>query len=151
FIERYAKKKTRPKSWAQAEHVFSKIVLPAWRGRVIHDIQRRDIRQLVESVAERHPIMANRALAHLSRFFSWLCEQDVIAASPCVGVKPPSKETARDRVLSDDEIKTLWAACETIGGAAGPAIKLLLLTGQRCGEVVGLRRSEISGDVWTLK
>src|SRR5262249_44821196 len=57
---------------------------------------------------------------------------------------------ARDRVLSDDEIVKLWAACETIGGTAGPAIKLLLLTGQRCGEVVGLRRSEINGDVWTL-
>jgi integrase len=150
FIEQYAKRKTRRNSWRQTEHVFHKIVLPAWRGRIIHDIERRDIRELVENVAVDRPVLANRTLAHLSKFFNWLCERDVIKASPCAGVKPPAKEQARDRVLSDNEIKALWHACEGIGGAAGPAVKLMLLTGQRCGEVVGMKRSEISGDVWTL-
>ena len=150
FIERYAKKKTRENSWKQTEHVFNGIVLPAWPGRTVHDIQRRDIRELVEHVAENRPVMANRTLAHLSRFFSWLCENDIITSSPCVGVKPPAKEHARERILSDDEIKTLWRACDTIGGAAGPAIKLMLLTGQRRGEIIGMRRSEINGNVWTL-
>jgi integrase len=150
FIERYAKQKTRPTSWRQTEHVFHGLVLPAWRGRPVHEIERRDIRELVESIAVDRPIMANRALAHLSKFFNWLCERDIIAASPCAGVRPPSKEHARERILSDDEIKALWHACDAIAGPAGPAIKLMLLTGQRCGEVVGMRRSEISGDVWTL-
>jgi integrase len=150
FIEKYAKRKTRKNSWRQAEHVFNNIVLPAWRGRVVHDIARRDIRELVENVAVDRPIMANRALGHISKFFSWLCEQDIIAASPCMGIKPPAKENARDRVLSDAEIKAFWHACDGIGGAAGPALRLMLLTGQRCGEVVGMKRSEISGDVWTL-
>src|SRR5262249_53676823 len=110
------------------------------------------IRELVEGVAEDRPVMANRALAHLSKFFNWLCERDIIPASPCAGVKPPHKETARDRVLTDDEIKRLWAACDAIEEhePAGTAVKLMLLTGQRCGEVTGLCRSEISGDVWTL-
>jgi integrase len=150
FIEKYAKRKTRKSSWRQTVHVFENIVLPAWRGRVVHDIARRDIRELVENVAVDRPVMANRALAHVSKFFNWLCEQDIIAASPSVGVKPPASETARDRVLSDAEIKALWRACEGVGGAAGPAVKLMLLTGQRCGEVVGMKRSEINGDVWTL-
>src|SRR6266436_6298791 len=61
FIEQYAKRKTRPKSWQQTEHVFHNIVLPAWRGRTVHDIERRDIRELVEAVAEDRPVMANRA------------------------------------------------------------------------------------------
>jgi integrase len=125
-------------------------VLPAWRGRIIHDIERRHIRELVENVAVDRPVLANRTLAHLSKFFNWLCERDVIKASPCAGVKPPAKEQARDRVLDDAEVKALWRACDGIGGAAGSAVKLMLLTGQRCGEVVGMRRSEISGDVWTL-
>jgi integrase len=150
FIERYAKRKTRHNSWRQTVHVFDDIVLPAWHGRTVHDIQRRDIRELVEGVAEDRPVMANRCLAHLSRFFNWLCEQDIIAASPCASVKPPSKEHARERILSDDEIKALWRACDTIKGPAGPAVKLLLLTGQRRGEILGMKRSEISGDVWTL-
>jgi integrase len=150
FIERHAKKKTRENSWRQAAHVFDNIVLPVWRGRIIHDIKRRDIIELVEGVADDRPIMANRTHAHLSKFFNWLCERDVIAASPCAGVKPPSAEQARERSLSDDEIKSLWLACDAIGGPAGPCIKLMLLTGQRHGEVVGMRRSEISGDVWVL-
>jgi integrase len=150
FIEQHAKRKTRKNSWRQTEHVFDNIVLPAWRGRVVHDIARRDIRELVENVAVDRPIMANRALGHISKFFNWLLERDIIAASPCAGIKPPAKENARDRMLSDVEIKALWHACDGIGGAAGPAVKLMLLTGQRCGEVVGMKRSEISGDVWTL-
>jgi integrase len=151
FIEEYAKRKTRPNSWRQAEHVFYKIALPAWQGRTIHDIQRRDIRDLVEKVAVDRPIMANRALGHLSKFFNWLCEREILTTgSPCAGVKPPSKEHARERILSDDEIRALWHACGAIGAPAGPAVKLMLLTGQRCGEVVGMRRSEVSGDVWTL-
>jgi integrase len=150
FLNQYARRKTRKNSWRQAEHVFHNIVLPAWRGRTVHDIQRRDIRELVEKVAVDRPIMANRALGHLSKFFNWLCEQDIIAASPCAGVKPPSKEHARERMLSDDEIRALWHACDVIGAPAGPAVKLMLLTGQRCGEVVGMSRGEIFGDVWTL-
>jgi integrase len=150
FIERHAKKKTRENTWRQTVHVFDDIVLPAWRGRVIHDIKRRDIIELIESVAEDRPIMANRVHAHLSKFFNWLCERDVIAASPCAGVKRPSAETARDRILSDAELKALWLACGDIGDPAGACIKILLLTGQRRSEVAGMRRGEINGDVWTL-
>jgi integrase len=150
FIERHAKKHTRPRSWQQCEHVFHNIVLPVWSGRIVHDIKRRDIIEVVEGVAEDRPVMANRTLGHLSKFFNWLCERDVIPASPCAGVKPPAKETPRERILTDGEIKALWTACGAIGGRVGPCVKLLLLTGQRCGEVVGMRRSEISGDVWSL-
>jgi integrase len=150
FIERHAKKKTRENSWRQAVHVFNDIVLPAWRGRVVHDIRRRDIIELIESVAEDRPIMANRVHAHVSKFFNWLCERDVIAASPCAGVKRPSAENARDRILSDDELKALWLACGDIGDPAGACIKVLLLTGQRRSEVAGMCRGEINGDVWTL-
>src|SRR5262249_38304770 len=150
FIEQHAKKHTRPASQKQALHVLNDLVPSSWKGRTVHEIERRHIRELVQEIAEDRPVMANRALAHLSKFFNWLCEQDILKASPCAGVKQPAKEQARDRVLSDDEIRALWNACEEIGYPAGPAIKLLLLTGQRRGEVFDMRRGEINGDVWTL-
>ena len=150
FIEQHARKHTRRNTARQAEHVFHNIVLPKWSGRSIHDIQRKDVRELIESVAEARPIMANRSLGHLSKFFNWLCERDVIVASPCAGVKPPAKERARDRVLDDDEIERLWHACDAVGGRVGACVKLLLLTGQRLGEVGGMRRSEITADLWSL-
>jgi len=150
FIEQYAKKKTRKNSWRQTEHVFHDIVLPAWPGRTVHDIARRDIRELVERVAEDRPVMANRTLAVLSKFFNWLCQRDVIPASPCVGVARPAEEHARERVLDDAEIHRLWLACEAIGGAAGSCIKLLLLTGQRRGEIAHLKWDEVKGNLLEL-
>jgi integrase len=150
FIERYAKKQTRTSSWHMTQRIFDRIVLPAWRGRVIHDVKRREVIELVEGVAETTPILANRVHAALSKFFNWLASRDIIVASPVAGVARPSKEIARDRILTDDEIKSLWKACDTLGGPPGECVKMLLLTGQRRGEVAGIRRSEVEGDLWTL-
>lgn len=147
FIERHVRKNTRPNSARQTVGIFSRIVLPAWKGKVIHDVKRRDVIDLLEAVAEDRPIMANRAHAILSKFFKWLAARDVIAASPVAGVARPAKERPRDRILSDEEVKALWTACDDHDGAF---IKLLLLTGQRRGEVAGMRWDEIDGDVWTL-
>jgi integrase len=149
FIERHANKK-RPHTRRQVVHVLDNLVLPTWRGRTVHDITRRDVIDLIERLAEDRPIAANRALAWLSKFFNWLTERDVIAASPVHGVKRPSEERKRDRVLSDGEIIALWHACENIGGPEGGCVKLLLLTGQRRSEIAGMRRSEIDADVWRL-
>ena len=67
-------------------------------------------------------------------------------------VDAPSKERARDRVLSDDELRWLWRACEKIDWPFGPLVKLLLLTGQRRDEVATLQWSELDlgQRTWTL-
>jgi integrase len=146
----YQEKRLRPQSVRQLQHIFNNIVCPAWQGRTVHDIKRRDIIELVEAVAVDRPIMANRAQQGLSRFFNWLCERDILESSPCAGVKPPSKENARTRVLSDQELVALWSACDSIDEPARSCVRMLMLTGQRRGEVAGMRRSEIDGDVWHL-
>lgn len=150
FIELHARRKTRARTLAQYESVLRRLILPAWRSRTVHEIKRRDVIEILEQIALDRPIMANRTLGVISKFFNWLCERDRIVASPCAGVRRPSEEHARDRILSDDEIKRLWISCDAIGGPAGTCIKTLLLTGQRRSEVAGMRRSEIAGDVWTL-
>jgi integrase len=149
FIERHGKK-LRPATRRQVERILHNEVLPVWRGRSVHDIRRRDIIALVEGIAEDRPIAANRALAWLHRFFTWLCERDAIEANPCAGVKHPSEEVPRDRILTDDEIATLWTICAGSGDPMAVVVMMLLLTGQRRNEVAGMRWSEITGDVWTL-
>ena len=67
-----------------------------------------------------------------------------------MGVKPVAKEVSRDRVLGDDEIRLFWQACEDLGQPWGPLGKVLLLTGQRLGEAVGMTDSEITGQTWHL-
>jgi integrase len=150
FIEQYARRHTGKSYSRQTEGMFRRIILPAWTGRPVHDITRRDVIELLEMVAADRPIMANRTKAVLSKFFGWLAGRDVIPASPCVGVAQPSKERPRDRVLSDDESRRLWLACEALSDPAKAFIRLLILTGQRRGEIAGLRRDEVDGDSLAL-
>ena len=153
FMERYAKKQTRELSWKETQRIFKTIIKPEWKNRVVHDITRRDIIDLLDGIVDRGtPIMANRTLAVVRKWFGWLASRDIISASPCVGVAPPSTENQRDRVLSDTEIKLFWKACDTVGWPYGPLAKLLLLTGQRRDEVGGMKWSEIDLDakLWVL-
>jgi integrase len=94
--------------------------------------------------------MANRTQAVLSKFFKWLISRDVVEASPCIGVEQRGREKQRDRVLSIDEIKKLWKACDEIGGSAGACVQMMLLLAQRRNEISGMRRSEIVDGVWTI-
>lgn len=97
---------------------------------------------LVEAIAVDRPVMANRTLGALSKFFSWLVARDVITASPAHGVEMPGVEKARDRVLDEDEGATLWHACAD-EGVAGDAVRIMLLTGARRTEVSAMRWAEI--------
>ena len=62
------------------------------------------------------PIAANRVLAATRKLFNWLLARDVIATSPCAGVKPPTDERSRDRVLDDKELR---AVCSLRRRSAG--------------------------------
>ena len=65
-------------------------------------------------------------------------------------MKMPAKEESRDRFLHDGEIRFFWSASETLGAPYKQALRLLLLTGQRHSEVVGMRDVEIEGNLWSL-
>src|SRR5262249_42459914 len=99
------------------------------------------------------PIVANRVLSAVRKMCNWALERDMLSVSPCAGVKPPSKERKRDRVLKDHpELHDVWVAADQLGFPFGPLTKLLILTAQRRDEVRGMRWSEINatGDLWTL-
>jgi integrase len=166
FIEQYAKENTRQSTWQETARVLGlksdendpdalietkSGLLASWKGRRIHEIAKRDILSVLGEKRST-PIMANRTLAAMRRLFNWCVENDIITASPCVGVKPPGAEHQRDRVLSDKELQLLWAACETEGPPFGPLVKLLILTGQRRGEVGKMRWPEVdlAQRMWTL-
>ena len=101
------------------------------------------VRLLDAIVAAGAEIGANRTLAYLRALFNWAVKRGRLPSSPVLGVDAPSKERTRDRVLSDDELRWLWRACEKIDWPFGPFVKLLLLTGQRRDEVATLRWSEL--------
>lgn len=139
------------KSHKQVRDFLDRFVLEPWGDREIQAIKKRDVIELIDEIADSgRGITANRVLAHLRKFLNWCVERDIIALNPASGVKPPVHENGRDRVLSDDEIRLFWKACEGVGYPFGPIGKLLLLTGQRRGEVSEMTDSEIGGNEWNL-
>lgn len=122
-----------------------------WGERDVQAITKRDVIELIDEIAESGRVtMANRVRAHLSKFFSWLADRDIIDASPVLGVKPVAKERTRDRVLNDNEVRLFWQACEEMGQPWGAFGQLLLLTGQRRSEVAGMTDDEVGEEVWRL-
>jgi integrase len=151
FLELHARRKNRTATAWAAERIFNRLVLPAWRGRSIHDIKRRDVIDLVESIAADRPYLANRTVAVLSKLFNWLMARDVLAASPVAGVERPHKEKARTHTLTDPELRALWLACED-GDPFTQAIKLMVLSGTRRNEAAHLKYVEIDEPrrLWVL-
>ena len=151
FIRLHAKRHTKEYSARQAERFLNYEVVSKWRGRAVQSVTRRDIIQLLDAIVERgSPISANRTLSHLSKFFSWCVGRDIIETSPCIGIARPSPEKARERVLTDDELKLVWFASDKVDGPFGALVKMLILTLQRRGEVAGMARRELEGDIWTI-
>ncbi len=150
LFEDYRRRKLKLlKAGDQPARMIERLMLPTWGDRRVQAISRRDAIELIEGVAERTPVTANRLKAYGAAFFAWLVARDVLGTNPFEGVKA-TRETSRERVLSDDEVRLLWKATERVGYPFGPLARILLLTGQRLGEVAGLCWAELDGDVWRL-
>jgi integrase len=148
FLERHAKRHYRPRPLKEAERLLRLYVLGKWRGRKASEISRADVRAMLDGIAA--PIAANRVHSITRKLFNWAVENDWIAVSPVLGIRAPHPETSRDRVLSDIELCSVWRAADKIGYPLGSIIQLLILTGQRRGEVGGMMWSELDGELWTL-
>jgi integrase len=153
FLERHVRRANRPRTAHENERMLRQHVLPYWRGRLIRDITRRDILDILDRIIDSGaPIAANRVLAIVRKMFAWCVSRDILTISPCAGVKPPAIEKARDRVLSDDELRLIWQAAERVGHPYGPLVKMLTLTGQRRDEVARMTWDEvdIENRLWRL-
>jgi integrase len=106
-------------------------------------VSRSEVKLLLRSIVETHRTTSNRVLELVRVAYAWAMDEDppLLEVSPCAGLKK-LREKARERVLSDDEIRRVWRACVS-EGAAGAVLKFLLLSGQRPGEVLGMKPSEL--------
>jgi integrase len=142
--ERYiAKALTKKRSGAEAARLLRQGPVAAWGSRHVAAIRRVDVADLLDAIAQRSPATARLTFAALRGLFGWCIERELLNVSPCDHVKAPPRPAARDRVLSDGELAAIWQGADALGFPFGPVIKLLMLTGQREGEVAGMAWSEI--------
>jgi integrase len=153
YLERSAQ---HLKSHDEIKRVMKRDVIPAWGKRKAKSIKRRDVILLLDDIVDRGaPIMANRTLNWVRRMFNFGIAREIVEANPTTGVEAPAKETERERTLSDDEIRGLWEGIAKAELTEGTrlAVKLILVTGQRPGEVAGARLSEfgdLEDSLWTI-
>lgn len=149
----YKKAKADRRSIGEIERVFDRHILPTFGDRAADGITRAEITAMIDQIAQRSPVMARNVLSYFSSFYSWaLPRLDRLPGNPCRDAGRPPAPKARDRVLSELEVGALWHVLEAEGPPFGPAIQLLLLTGQRRNEVFNADRSEfdVERKLWTI-
>jgi len=151
YIERHAKRFKR--SWGKDERILNYDIIPAWGRRKAADIAKRDVVLILEKIVDRgSPGMANNTFQVIRKMFNWAVEKDILQHTPCTGVKLPTPKQSRNRVLNEAEIKTFWVNLDNcaMSDEIRSALKLILVTAQRPGEVIGIHTSEIDGDWWNI-
>ena len=152
YIEKWAK--PRKRSWKEDQRILNHDIIPAWGKRKAKDITRRDAILLLDKIVDRGaPIAANRTHALLHKMFRFAVGRDIIPFNPCSDMPKPSIEHQKDRVLSDDEVKTHWHGIMTsteMSDLTRYALLLQLTTAQRQGEIASMRWDDIHGDTWTI-
>jgi integrase len=145
----------RKRTWKQDEGYLQKNVLPEWGLRKASDIRRKDtIKLLDEIVARGSPITANRVLEVVRKMYNFGIERDLVESNPCTMVRAPTKERRRERVLSESEIISFWTGLNSaqFSEPVKIAIKILLFTAQRRGEVATMSWDDLELDTgwWTI-
>ena len=161
YLDRHAK--THKKSWREDQRKLAVDVLPYWQSRLVKTLTRHDVHGLLDRVIDRGaPIAANRLLALVSAVFAYGIDKGWLDGNPATRIKK-KPEHARERVLSDAELTSLWVVLETIATSPPAAetpiapmvargLQLMLRTGQRAGEIFTMQWHDVdaTGDWWTI-
>jgi len=133
-------KRTKPKTYEEYERLLRKHFQ---FDKQLSEVTRQDVMKAVTALSDK-PSIEQHAFVALRTMMNWCVRHGLVSVSPV----PPLRftTTARSRILTDDELRTVWHRAEEVGYPYGTIVQLLILTGQRRGEIAGLRRSWIEGD-----
>lgn len=145
-------KNLKSKTQSFYNNAIDRDLLPEFGHRKLDSITRRDIIRLLDKIAHERdaPIMANRVKAVLSSVLSFGVEKGNLEYNPALQVKPPAEEKSRERVLSDEELKSVWEATSSEETVVQTLFRMLILLGQRSSETRNMEWSEIKDGIWEI-
>jgi integrase len=143
YLDQHAKRVN--KSWRQADALVRRHALVRWGKLQASTITRGDVKAMMAKIEA--PIVANQTLAAVSAIFTWAVNEELLAGNPCKLVARNAVRS-RERVLADSELIQFWTAFGETG--VGAALKAILLSGQRPGEVAHMRREHIKDGWWEM-
>lgn len=152
YLREYGSKRWRSTTYPTVASNLQRYVVPVLGRKPISRVTRSDLLSVIDSLPEDKPALPRNVYAHASRLFSWAVEKGDIDRSPFDSLKAPSSIASRDRVLADEELRQIWLSSGDLGYPFGPMVRLLMLTGQRRGEVAELNWAELDQRAreWTI-
>ena len=150
YLDEHAKERLRPRSFVEVERHLRKRWAPL-HGLPLAGIKRPDISARIGVIKKTNgPTEANRSRAALSALYGWAIADGLADTNPVSGSNLAATNKARDRVLSDVELRAVWQAAGE--DAYGSIIKLLALTAQRREEAGAMTWGELDLDsaTWTI-
>ena len=132
----------KPKTAKEYRRSAQADILPRFKHLPLKDVTKADIVALIDSIHKRAPVMANRTLALISKFYSWCLGKDYVERNLALGI-PKVKEQSRDRVLTLEELRAIYSAAKKLSAGNRLFVQLLLLTGQREAVIARLEAHEI--------
>ena len=155
FAETYIKRYAQPKkkTWAEDKRQLDKDVLPAIGSVKLDKVKRSQLISLLDRKQDSGAMVArNRLISLLAKLFAYALERGHIEQNPVNGIKR-TKETSKDRALTDDEIRVLWTATDETSNTSPSvrlALRLILVTAQRSSEIYQMHESQINGHWWHI-
>ncbi|MBS0536377.1 MAG: integrase family protein [Proteobacteria bacterium] len=145
YLEEHAK--VRNRSWRQADKLVRRHLLARWGQLQIGAITRQDVKAAFRSIAA--PMVANQTMTAASAIFNWAIREELLQLNPCRAIDLHPRKS-RERVLANGELPFAWRAFDEAGLYKSAALKVILLTGQRPGEVRHMRREHIVDGWWQM-
>ncbi len=146
--------KPNQRKWKLVERMFDAHVKPAVGKRPLTELRRADLVELLDDLQNEKGLRAqvNRVRSQVVAALNWGVEREYLDANPAAAVKKRKIEASRERVLSDDELRVIWRAANTLSEPSRSLVKAWILTGQRRDEVRCMVWSEVDlgRALWTL-
>ncbi|PWG62522.1 tyrosine-type recombinase/integrase [Spiribacter halobius] len=156
-VKRFYVGKRDLESFRDIRCVFEKYLLPQLGKKRIRTVRRRDIIAMIDPLVQTHPRQAGKLLGYCKQLFAWAEDREIVEASPVATLRASNMgkgltSSKRARVLSDDELRAFWGRVDDCGmhKLTALALRMVLVTAQRPGEVAGMRWDEIKDKVWTV-
>ncbi len=150
FAERHLSKLP---SGSETERMLRRDAVPMLGKMKASDVRKRDVIALFDQKAATAPVGANRLLTSISRVYNWALKRDLIETGNPAALVAKAPERSRDRVLSEGELVTVWQRLDDaprLGLQTADALRMILLTLARPGEVAGMLWDEIEEDWWQI-
>jgi integrase len=150
YLTEYSAKHHKSKSWQTTVKLsLNKDVLPFWSDKDVKDITRTDGQELLKTVVDRgSPGQARNVYKVIRAVLQYAIDWGPLDYNVLLGLSktiPALRSSSRDRVLTEQEIKHVWHSLDD--SPISRALKLILVTAQRPGEVAGMHTDELQAGI----